>query len=287
MLNIGLIGDIKNLEPQAKKIHDHSEIHISGKSSVGTNTNTGSFRYSIPEFNRVELIERSDALIINRFSLLPFQLLCDVVKKSKHIFATEFPAIGINECRELAKLADEAQTVFQINNPFYFSPAVQWLGKNLKKPAYLDISYFKTNFEETDPLLPLLFMLKDITGTDPRKINAISFTKTSSEFGFNNVRLEFGDASTVNINFGLANYNEFKIRAWTAGQVVSFNMQTKNYSYNNSTPDLSEFKSINEFDEFVKNALKTSSIRSDISEYLSVLQTIDRINAKLEQFSVS
>lgn len=287
MLNIGLIGDIKNLETQAKKIHDHSDIHISGKSSVGTNTNTGSFRYSIPEFNRVELIERSDALVINRFSLLPFQLLCDVVKKSKHIFATEYPAIGIEECRELAKLANEAQTVFQINNPYYFSPAIQWLNQNLKKPTYIDISYFKTDFEETEPLLPLLFMLKDITGTDPRKINAISFTQTYSEYRFNNVRLEFGDASTVNINFGQANYNEFKMRAWSAGQVVSFNMQTKNYSYNNSTPVLSDFKSINEFDEFVNSTLKKSPIRSGISEYLSVLQTIDRIKAKLDQFSVS
>jgi len=287
MLNIGLIGDIKLLEPYTKKIHDHSDIHISGKSSVGTNTNTGSFRFSIPEFNRVELIERSDALMINRFSLLPFQLLCNIVKKSKHIFATEYPAISIEECRELAKLATEAQTVVQVNNPLYFLPAIQWLNTNLKKPAYIDISYFKTDFEETDPLLTLLFMLKDITGTEPRKINAISFRKTANEFEFNNARLEFGDASTVNINFGKSHTEEFKIRAWAAGQVVTFNMKTKNYSFNSAPPDLAPFKGLNEFDKFVESSANKSQNLSSINDYLSVLQTLERIRAKLTQVSVS
>jgi hypothetical protein len=287
MLNIGLIGDIKLLEPYTKKIHDHSDIHISGKSSVGTNTNTGSFRFSIPEFNRVELIERSDALMINRFSLLPFQLLCNIVKKSKHIFATEYPAISIEECRELAKLATEAQTVVQVNNPLYFLPAIQWLNTNLKKPAYIDISYFRTDFEETDPLLTLLFMLKDITGTEPRKINAISFRKTANEFEFNNARLEFGDASTVNINFGKSHTEEFKIRAWAAGQVVTFNMKTKNYSFNSAPPDLAPFKGLNEFDKFVESSANKSQNLSSINDYLSVLQTLERIRAKLTQVSVS
>lgn len=287
MLNIGLIGDIKLLEPYVKKIHDHSDIHISGKSSVGTNAYTENFRYSIPEFNRVELIERSDALMINRFSLLPFQLLCSVVKKSKHIFAIEYPAISIDECGELAKLAEEAQTVFQVNNPLFFFPAVQWLNQNLKKPTYIDISYFKTEFEDKEPLLPLLFMLKDITGTAPKKINAISFKSASSEYNFNNARLEFSDVSTVNINFGKANYNEFKIRAWSAGQIMTFNMQTKKFSVNDASPDLTGFKGINEFDAFLKSTLKKTPNRSGINEYMSVLQTIERIRAKLEQYSVS
>jgi len=287
MLNIGLIGDIKLLEPYAKMIHDHSDIHISGKSSVGTNTNPASFRFSIPEFNRVELIERCDALVINRFSLLSYPSLCSIVKKSKHIFAAEFPAVSIEECRELTKLAAEAQAIVQVNNPLYFLPPVQWLNNNLKKPAYIDISYFKTDFEETAALLLLLFMLKDITGTDPKKISALSFRETASEFEFSNVRLEFGNASTVNINFGKSNTEEFKIRAWAAGQIVSFNMLAKNYRYNSASTDLTSFRGINEFDKFVESSLGKSKNLSSLNDYLSVLQAVDRIRARLEQFSVS
>ncbi len=287
MLNIGLIGDIKLLEPYAKMIHDHSDIHISGKSSVGTNTNPASFRFSIPEFNRVELIERCEALVINRFSLLSFSAICNIIKKSKHIFAAEFPAVSIEECRELAKLANEAQTVVQVKNPLYFLPPVQWLNNNLKKPAYIDISYFKTDFEETAALLSLLFMLKDITGTEPKKISALSFRKTAGEFEFSNVRLEFGNASTVNINFGKSNKEEFKIRAWAAGQIVSFNMLTKNYSCNSATTDLTPYRGIKEFDKFVESSTKKSKNLSSLNDYLAVLQVVDRIRGKLEQFSVS
>jgi hypothetical protein len=64
-------------------------------------------------------------------------------------------------------------------------------------------------------------------------------------------------------------------------------MKSKNFSYNNSSPDFSAFKGISEFDEFISSALKKSSNRSGINEYLSVIQTINRINVKLEQFSVS
>lgn len=287
MLNIGLIGDIKLLEPYAKMIHDHSDIHISGKSSVGTNTNPASFRFSIPEFNRVELIERCEALVINRFSLLSFSAICNIIKKSKHIFAAEFPAVSIEECRELAKLANEAQTVVQVKNPLYFLPPVQWLNNNLKKPAYIDISYFKTDFEETAALLSLLFMLKDITGTEPKKISALSFRKTAGEFEFSNVRLEFGNASTVNINFGKSNKEEFKIRAWAAGQIVSFNMLTKNYSCNSATTDLTPYRGKKEFNKFVESSTKKSKNLSSLNDYLVVLQVVERIRDKLEQFSVS
>ena len=287
MLNIGLIGEIELLEPYAKMIQDHSETHISGKSSVGTYSNPANFRFSIPEFNRVELIERSDVLVINKFSLLPFQMLRDIVKKSKHIFVADYPDISIEECRELTKLAGEAQAVVQVTNPFYFVPVIRWLNSSLKKPAFIDISYFKTDFSETEPLLPLLFMLKDITGTEPRKINAISFNQNAGEFKFSNTRLEFGDATTMNINFGKSNTEEYKIRIWAAGQVYQFNMLTHNYKYNNSSPNLTRFRGIHEFDKFVESIIEKTATLSSLDDYLSVVQTIERVRSKLNQFSVS
>jgi len=117
MLNLGLIGDIQMLEPFTKRAQEHPQIHIAGKSSVGTQPLQGSSRISAPEFNRIELIERSDALLINRFSLLPFQLICDIVKKSKHFFAASYPELTAEECSQILKLRNEAQTVIQVINP--------------------------------------------------------------------------------------------------------------------------------------------------------------------------
>ena len=288
MLKLGLIGDIKQLEPYAKKLEKQKDIHIAGKSSAGTNTDTGNFHFSIPEFNRIELIERTDALLINRFSLLPFDLLSTIVKKRKHIFAAEYPELPVEKCRQIANLATEAQTVIQVINPFYYLPAVQWLNHNLKKPTFIDISYFKNEPEISQPLLALLLMLKDITGTLPKKIGAVSFHSAENKTEFKNVRLEFGDASAVNLNFGNVNTaSEFKLKAWTAGQVVSFDFETRHYACNNSSIDTNPFKNISETGSFSQGISNTNRNLTGIEDYLSVLQAVEKINLKLDQFSIS
>lgn len=288
MLKLGLIGDIKQLEPYAKKLEKQKDIQIAGKSSVGTSTDTGNFHFSIPEFNRIELIERVDVLLINRFSLLPFDLLSIIVKKRKHIFATEYPDLPVEKCRQIASLATEAQTVIQIINPFYYLSPLQWLNHNLKKPAFIDITFFNGEPEVSQPLLTLLLMLKDITGTLPKKIGAVSFHSAENQTEFNNVRLEFGDASAVNLNFGsIGAVREFKLKAWSAGQIVSFDFDTRHYSCNNSSIDTIPFKNISETGNFSQGITGSNRNLTTIEDYLSVLQTVEKINLKLSQFSVS
>mgnify|MGYP006308423257 FL=1 len=130
-------------------------------------------------------------------------------------------------------------------------------------------------------------MLKDIAGAEPKKINAISFNQNTANFEFNNVRLEFGDATTVNINFGKSDAGEFKIRIWALGQEYILNMLTHHYKFNRVSPNLTRFKGIHEFDKFVETITKKTLPSSTLSEYLSVIQTIDDIRNKLARFSVS
>jgi hypothetical protein len=285
MLNLGLIGDITLLEPYAQMIHDRPGVHIAGKSSVGMNTDTKSFCFSIPEFNRIELVERSEALLINRFSLLSFQLLCNIVKKSKHIFAAEYPALNFKECQQLAKLAKEAKTIVQVTNPFFFYPAIQWMNKNLKKTAFIDISFFKEGLEGIEPLLPLLLMLKGLGGIVPKKTGVVSFHPAPAKSEFTNVRLEFGDASVVNINFGrIGSHEEFKVRAWTAAQVISLNFTAGNYTCNDLPIDLSHYKGANELDVFIENTTNKDMEATGLEEYLTGLQIIQNIKNKMAQF---
>ncbi len=288
MLNLGLIGDIELLEPFAHKIHEHPEIHIAGKSSVGMNADSGSFRFSIPEFNRIELIERSDALLINRFSLLPFPMLRDIIKKSKHIFAVEYPDLPPEECRQLAKLATEAKTVVRITNPFFFLPAVQWLKRYLKNPAYMDISFFKPGNEGPGELMPLLMMLTGFFPEMPRRIVAVSFHSSPVATEFTNARLEMGDASAVNIHFGKAGAEEvFKMNAWSTGQVIALDFSAGYFSCN-GTPVHHDFApGGDEFDLFVKQISGKNSCASGLEDYITALQILQKIQDRLGQFSSS
>ena len=65
MLNVGLIGNTEILEPFVKRLRENKNINIIGKASVGTSSQLNSFHFSIPEFNKVELIERADVIIMD------------------------------------------------------------------------------------------------------------------------------------------------------------------------------------------------------------------------------
>lgn len=286
MLNIGFIGKIEILESHVKKIQKNSNINIIGKTSVGTDTRLNSFQFSIPEINRIELIERADIILIDNSSIIPFAMMCDIVKKSKHIFAIEYLNLSIEECTQLNNLANESGSVIQVTNPFYFTPAIQWLNDNLKTPTYIDISYLTSEEIDNNTLTSLLLMLTGTTGMSPKKIGALSTRSMQTESNFNNVRLEFSDASVVNINYGnLPPLNEFKIKIYSPEQFVTLNFLNKTFQCHNKSINLDSYPTVNEFDIFVNTIVNKSNLVSCIEDYLIVLDTVQKVNKKITQFS--
>ncbi len=286
MLNIGLIGKTEILEPHVKRIQKVKGINIVGKTSVGTDTRLNSFHFSIPEINRIELIERADIIIMDNSSILPFNLLCDMVKKSKHIFTIEYLKLTVDECSQLCGLANESGSVIQVTNPKFFTPAIQWLNNHFILPTYLDISYLTEEKITDNTLISLLLMLIGTTGISPKKIGAVTFRTKETESRFNNLRLEFSNASVVNINYGnLAPLNEFKIKSYSPGQFVTLNFSSKNFQCHNNPIDLSEYTSVNEIDAFLNSVQKKTKQISNIEDYLIVLHAVQKINKKITQFS--
>ena len=287
MLNFGIIGDIKSLDKYIGLIQKNPDAQIIGKSSVGTRTKDDSTQFTIPEFNRIELIDRSDALIINNFSLFPFSTLCDMVKKSKHVFATEYPDLSIGECTQLVKLTHEAKTIFQFINPFYHQPQVQWLSDNLKFPSLTNISYFSDEISK-NTLLQLLLMLKATTGLKPKKLNAVSFIGEKENQVFNNLHFQFGDASVTNLSFGQTELkNEFSIKTYANKQFVALDLNSQNNKVNNQKINLKSYSEANEFNIFMEKVNGKNHTITQMEDYLDVLETSEKINNKLSQFSNS
>ncbi len=285
MLNIGLIGNTEFLEPFVKRFQKNKQVNIIGKASVGSSAQLNSFHFSIPEINRVELIERSDILLIDNSSLLPFKMLSDIVKKSKHIYISGYLNMTIDECTQLVKLANESDSVIQVSNPYYFSPAIQWMNKNVETPIFLDILDFTGNTGKADRLYPIVLMLLGITGISPKKVGAVTFKSAPNQSNFTNVRLEFGDASVVNISYGnLESLEEFKIRVYSRNQFVTFNFSKKTFVCNNQPINLSEYSSVSEIDTFIAAINKTSKKQSSLEDYLIAMHLVQKINKKIAQF---
>ncbi len=284
MLNIGIIGITEVLEPHVKRIQKNKNVNVIGKASVGTSTQINSFHFSIPEFNRIELVERADVLLVDNSSRLPYDMLCDIIKRGKHIFTTEYLDLTIDECSQLAKLANESRSVVQVSNPFYFTPAIQWLSNNFTAPLLLDISKFSNHEDQRKTLYSMLLMLIGITGISPKKVGVTAFESVEKKTTFSNVRLEFGNASVVNLNFGSQiSLDKFKIKGYSKNKFVVFNLNKEIYSFNNETLDLSGYSVENEFDSFVDAIQNNSHKNSRLEDYLAATILFKLINKKIVQ----
>lgn len=284
MLNVGIIGNTEVLEPFVKRLRENKNINVIGKSSVGTNAHLDGFHFSIPEYNKVELIERADVLLIDNASLMPFKLLSDIVRKSKHVFTAGYLNLTIDECSQIVKLANESGSVIQVSNPYFFTPAMQWLSNNISSPVFLDITDF-TESNQENLLYPIILMLLDITGISPKKVGAVTFNSSPNKSDFTNVRLEYGDASVVNISYGsLESLDEFKVRIYSKNNFISLNFTRGNFVCNNQPIDLSVDKNINETDYFVETIMNKARRKSTLEDYLIAMYLSQKINKKIAQF---
>jgi predicted dehydrogenase len=285
MLNIGLIGNTETLEPFVKRLRENKNINVIGKASVGSSSQLNSFHFSIPEFNRVELIERADVIIMDNSSLLPFKILSEIVKKSKHVFTAGYLNLTIDECTQIVKLANESGSVIQVSNPYFFTPVIQWLNNNISAPVYLDVLDFTQSNNNDDLLYPIVLMLLELTGISPKKVGAVTFNSNPNKSDFTNVRLEFGDASVVNISYGsLESLEEFKIRVYSRNQFITLNFTRETFVCNNNPINLSGFENTNETDYFVDTIQNKSRKKSNLEDYLIAMYLVQKINKKITQF---
>jgi hypothetical protein len=285
MLNVGLIGNTEILEPFVKRLRENKNINVIGKASVGTSSQLNSFHFSIPEFNKVELIERADVLIIDNSWLMPFKILTEIVKKSKHVFTAGYLNLTIDECSQIVKLANESGSVIQVSNPYFFTPEIQWLNNNISSPVYLDILDFTKVNNHDNLLYPIVLMLLELTGISPKKVGAVTFNSNPNKSDFTNVRLEFGDASVVNFSYGsLESLEEFKLRAYSRNQFINVNFTRNTTVCNNKTIDLSDFESVSEIDYFVDTIQNKTRKKSCIEDYLIAMYLVQKINKKITQF---
>jgi len=267
------------------RLKENKNINVIGKASVGTSSQLHSFHFSIPEFNKVELIERADVLIIDNSYIMPFNILSGIVKKSKHVFTAGYLNLTIDECTQIVKLANESGSVVQVSNPYFFTPPVQWLNSNISSPLYLDILDFTKTKIHDNLLYPIILMLLEMTGISPKKVGAVTFNSNPNKSDFSNVRLEFGDASVVNISYGaIEPLEDFKIRVFSRNQFVNMNFTRGTFICNNNPIDLSDFENVNEFDYFIDTIQNKIKKKSCIEDYLIAMYLVQKINKKITQF---
>jgi len=283
MLNIGLIGKISSIDQQIVALNKYPDIMIQGKSSVGIKTQASDFGYSIPEYNRIELIERVDAIFIDDASLIPYTLLRDTIKRGKHFFFAGLPNFTTEQCAELSKIIDEAGTVVQVKNPLFFNTPIQFIAAETTSPAYFEFEACTKNKSAENFNLTEVFMLAlKISGRAPKKIRQLYCGGSEDIFTFHNIRIEFADSSLFTLNIYTSCENEkTELKAISENNLFEYNFLAGTLKTKGAAANVKIQGTAKEYESFFKSVIKRQPPVTGINDYLTALKIADGIKGNL------
>lgn len=222
MIKVGLIGNLSSIVQQIGQLKNVKDVRVIGKSSVGMMEELHGKYLTIPEFNRKELIEASDFLMVEKSRLLLPDLLKLSIKNNKHLYITDFPDLQPEQCAELIKLADEAKTMVHIADQSLSESFQHWVEVNWKEPAYISIFEAQPELPEKIPYLTrYIFLALSLYKAMPQKIRVSGIHQPETGFYFINIRLDFPSFSAFNLELLIQPHESHNIRLVLPGQFLT------------------------------------------------------------------
>ncbi len=279
MIKTGIIGNIATLLPCIKQLSAHSGVSVIGKASVGMPGITASTSLSVPELSKAELFNAADALVIDRFSMVNFEILKGAVRNYKHILITDIPQLSPEECIELHKLVVEAGTVFQIKNPYSDDPGFRWMIKNWSEPAMVTVSEQASEAPSKHYfLMSVLLLARQLFGKTPHQTAFNGIRHTDKNFTALQIRLDYTSQSVLNIEFLTQKSAERQYRSIIGGdlfQAHEDHLQINGQPINFSTEQTSAI------DLFIDNIQNPNLHKGlTLNDLQSVLETYQKLESK-------
>ena len=286
MLKIGIVGNLNAMVHLMQLLKNIRGIQVIGKSSVGVMDQPDAKAVSIPEYNRHELFDIADILIIENAQILQFDLIKAAVKNNKHLYFIDPPDLAPEACQELLKLSEEARTAVYVRNPLMTESLTFWISQNLVEPVYL--GFFESVPELVDRkalLVKYLLYAQMLFGNTPQKIRAGGIHQTGSAFGFVHLRFDYSNSSTLSLEFLQNTKATRTVKVAMPGKYLEGNCLTGKAFMN-----LSDFQTGLAVEDSIAHFLRGAgtdvfSPESNLGSYYSSLLTFVEVVKKMELYT--
>ena len=209
MLKLGVIGSYESGTELSGIISGQTACSITGLFDPDPDLSRQfSGSSDIPFLNSFKaFLSRCDAIIVDRIVCLNPDHIIQALRDSKHVLLARPVEWTENELEYLYKLADEANTLLKLRQPFLFNPVIQAARPLIQNPAFID---YQINISaENDPdklqekIAHSLFQCLDaILFLNPARITRSNTVLAPDLFGFPGVihgRVEFDNGCISNI----------------------------------------------------------------------------------------
>jgi predicted dehydrogenase len=265
MIQIGIAGANELSKKHIEKILEIKDFKLVGfydhdeQSSQQIASNYGLTRFE----SYSDLIQHTDAIDILSPVGTHYNYVSKAIKKCRHVFVDKVLSENLDEAKELANLAHEANIQLYVSRHERFHPNFQLLKKLLNNPLYIESSKFDPhifNLSNEDLVFDLLLneleLVLNIVKANVSKVRATGACMHSDRIDFINVRLEFDNGCIYNMVGGsFKSEQRNKIRFFQKNKTYGFDLNNFKITLLNS----SDSKEENHTEQILKNTGKNQN----------------------------
>ena len=268
MVKLAIISEGKTEIEFIQKIQGIKDIKITGIASPA--------KENEHLYNTDELLDQSEAVYLESLKTPSTETLKSFLRKSTHIFLKEPFISSLSSIRQLGNFQQEAGSIIQIYNPFFFHSDVLRMKDKLETPLLLDVEVtVKDKSELEQELLKTLLFIAGTEKSDFRKLEV--FGLQGDKQALINLHFQFVSGSIAQIKLYTQKSNRANCRIniyQKESDPLQLELQT--------SADLCEKSEQNALKQFAK-AIKTQEGNLiTLTELLQALGALEEIKEKLK-----
>ena len=250
MIQIGISGANELSKKHIEKILEIKDFRLVGfydhdEQSSEYISNT----FGLKKFDSyADLLANTQAIDILSPVGTHYKYALKAIESCRHVFVDKVLSENLDEAKELANLAYEANIQLHVSRYERFHPNFQLLKKLLNNPLYIESSKFDQHVINLSPedlvfdlLLNELELVLNIVKANVLKVRTTAACMHSDTVDFINVRLEFDNGCVYNMVGGsFKSEQRNKIRFFQKNKTYGFDLTNFRISLLNSSDEINE-----------------------------------------------
>ena len=281
MLKIGTIGESDPDKGLRGIITNYTTCIYSGSYHSGN--------LDVPVFTSFQaFLDSCDAIIVDSTEHIDSGNIIEALKDSKHILLEKPLDWHDEELEYMFKLAEEANTLLQLREPFLFDPVIKAAEPFIHSPAFIDYQIGISSEHPSEKLPDLIIRsvlqcLDAIIHLNPSRVSKYSTVFSPDLFGFPGVihgRIEFDNGCIANITCnGYAEQNKSVCYIYQENRHAILNFKNRRLTIKDRTEEEEKPKSfsvpvkttdplVDEIHNFTERILNKSYHLAPLDRYL-------------------
>ncbi len=294
MIKTGIVG-INGCKEYIEHIERHQGLQLTGVFDPGFQTELLTHHYPFKVYYHFhEFLLDCEAIVFATTDKLILPLVHSAIKASKSVYLKGCHEFLADELKTISKLHAEANEVLQVQNKYFYHPAIQQALVRFKAISIIEIQKSVHKIQYLMPeLRAQITMVLLLQKSNLRRIVVNSSTVFNQMPDVINLRLDFDNGSVAKILISAVDVDTFhSVKAYGYNQIHSIDLSLPRYTYFNGIDKFNHLYSIEEvgastllrqqIDAFYTHIITGKTPASSVPVEMAAQMVIDKVKERLK-----